>query len=205
MDLETIKKFEKDNNINISQRIYWTDTIYIELILYSNYVPENICKDYGDVTILLSPDVADKAAKDDFDTALLLLEGKNYDVFFPFYDKSYQIYRQFEWIDFLYCFLGYKEQIFLQKAHKSKRLCKYWEKILEKMSHSAVKTNDFINRSHCPDFSIFENISLQQKHLLRFARVRDCVRGMNKTRTTLCLFIWQMKIWDAEQHFVLNH
>ena len=91
MDLETIKKFEEDNNINISQRIYWTDTIYIELILYSNYVPENICKDYGDVTILLSPDVADKAAKDDFDTALLLLEGKNYDVFFPFYDKSYQI------------------------------------------------------------------------------------------------------------------
>lgn len=44
MDLETIKKFEKDNNLIFPKG-------YIKLILSSNNVPENICKDYGDVTI----------------------------------------------------------------------------------------------------------------------------------------------------------
>ncbi len=44
MDLETIKKFEKDNNLIFPKG-------YIKLILSSNNVLENICKDYGDVTI----------------------------------------------------------------------------------------------------------------------------------------------------------
>ena len=44
MDLETIKKFEKDNNLIFPKG-------YIKLILSCNNVPENICKDYGDVTI----------------------------------------------------------------------------------------------------------------------------------------------------------
>lgn len=154
----------------------------INILIKCGWTPADIMAAYihnqvDSSTLLLSPDVAAQAANDDFDTALLLLEGKNYDVFFPFYDKSYQIYCQFEWINFLYCFLGYNDKTFLQKTHKSKRLQKYCEKILEKRKYSAKITNDFINRSNCLDFSIFENISLTQKHLLRSAGAQRLLKG----------------------------
>lgn len=44
MDLETIKKFEEDNNLILPKG-------YAEMILSSNNLPEKFCKDYGDVTI----------------------------------------------------------------------------------------------------------------------------------------------------------
>lgn len=44
MELETIKKFEKDNNLILPKG-------YVEFILSSNNFPQNVCKDYGDVTI----------------------------------------------------------------------------------------------------------------------------------------------------------
>ncbi|HIT88719.1 MAG TPA: hypothetical protein IAB62_13840 [Candidatus Coprocola pullicola] len=168
--------------VNVRERCLGVSHIEsINILIKCGWTPADIMAAYihnrvDASTLLLSPDVAYKAANDDFDTALQLLEGKNYDVFFPFYDKSYQIYRQFEWIDFLYCFLGYNDNTFLQKAHKSKRLRKYCEKILEKLSHSAA-TNNFINRSNYPDFSIFENISLQQKHLMRSAGAQGLLKG----------------------------
>ncbi len=119
--------------------------------------------------LLLSPDVAAEAAKEDWNTALQLLEGKNYDIFFPFYHKGYQIIRQFEWIDFLYCFFRYNDETFLRKSHKSKRLCKYCSQILEKLSHSPANVGNFPKISDCPDFSIFQNMVLQQKHLMHSA------------------------------------
>ncbi|GFI11755.1 hypothetical protein IMSAGC007_04232 [Lachnospiraceae bacterium] len=119
--------------------------------------------------LLLSPDVAEEAAKEDWDTALQLLEGKNYDIFFPFYHKSYQMCRQFEWIDFIYCYMGYNDKTFLMKSHKSKRLCKYCGEILEKLARTSIGADNLPKINECPDFSVFQNIVLKQKRLMHSA------------------------------------
>lgn len=127
---------------------------------------------------LLSPDVAEEAAKADWDTALQLLEGKDYDIRFPFYHKGYQIIRQFEWIDFLYYFVGYKDETFLRKSHKSKRLQKYCDQVLENLSHNTpAKTDRSAKITDCPDFSVFQNIVLQQKHLMHSAAGQKLRKG----------------------------
>lgn len=125
----------------------------------------------------LSPDVAEEAAKEDWDTALQLLEGKYYDVLFPFLDKSYYIYHQFEWIDFLYCFVGYQEESFLRTKHKSKRLCKYCEQMLERLSVVPQITEIAQESNDCPDFSVFDDMVLQQKHLMRSAARQKLRKG----------------------------
>lgn len=127
--------------------------------------------------LVLSPDGAAEAAKEDWDTALQLLEGKDYDIFFPFYHKGYQIIRQFEWIDFLYCFVGYDDEAFLRKTHKSKRLQKFCGQILEKLSHTPTQTGTSPKASDCPDFSIFQNALLQQKHLMHSAAGQKLLNG----------------------------
>lgn len=127
--------------------------------------------------MLLSPDVAEEAAKEDWDTALQLLEGKNYDILFPFYDNGFQIIRQFDWINFLYCFLGYKDETFLRKSHKSKRLQKYCNQMLEKLSNIPAKADIPSEISDYPDFSIFQNVVLQQKHLMRSAAGQKLQKG----------------------------
>lgn len=127
--------------------------------------------------MLLSPDVAEEAAKEDWDTALQLLEGKDFDILFPFYHKGHQIIRQFEWINFLYCFVGYEDETFLRKSHKSKRLLKYCNQILEKLSNTPAKVDDFLKISNCPDFSVFQNILLQQKHLMHSAAGQKLRKG----------------------------
>lgn len=125
----------------------------------------------------LSPDVAAEAAKEDWDTALQLLEGKDYEQLFPFYHTSYQIYRHFEWIDFMYCFMEYADRTFVEKKHKSKRLCKYCEKVQEKLEQRPTETEGSNKTADYPDFAVFQNITLQQDHVIRSAGRQKLYKG----------------------------
>lgn len=155
------------------------------------YIHNRVCTS----RLLLSPDVAMEAAKEDWDTALQFLEGKNYDVFFPFYDKSYQIVRQLEWMDFLYCFVGYHDEAFLRKTHKSKRLCKYCEQILKKLSHTHIETGECKKINNCPDFSVFQNIIVQQKHLLHSAAGQKLKKGNSQN----AYYVMSFHLLDEQQ------
>ena len=125
----------------------------------------------------LSPDVAAAAAKEDWDTALQLLEGKGYTQLFPFYHTSFQIFRQFEWIDFLYCFMEYDNRAFLEKKHKSKLLCKHCEHVSGKLEQRAKETERPGKTADYPDFSLFRKRTLQQGHVVRSAAGQKLYKG----------------------------
>ncbi len=128
----------------------------------------------------LSPDVAAQAAKEDWEMALKLLEGKGYDELFPFYHDSFQIVRQFEWVNFMYYFMGYEDQTFLRKKHKSKRLCKHCEEVLYNLEHCTVKKEHPDKAAACPDFSVFQGVVLQQGHLMHSAAGQKLYKGNDR-------------------------
>lgn len=125
----------------------------------------------------LSPDVAAQAAKEDWSTALRLLESESYQQYFPYRDSTYYPSMQFAWIDFMYYFLEYEDQTFLKLNHKRKRLCKHCQTVLEKLEHPATNEKLNLKSTDCPDFSVFQNITLQQQHLLRSAAAQRLQKG----------------------------
>lgn len=131
----------------------------------------------------LSPDVVAHAAREDMDTARLLLNGDKYDQFFPSYGKGYNVYKHFEWIDFLYYFLEYEDRTFLTAKHKSKRLCAHCEHVREvidglaKPAAAAAQAAPTAPATDLPDFSVFCGAPLQQKHLLASAARQKLRKG----------------------------
>lgn len=127
--------------------------------------------------LLLSPDIARQAAREDPGAALRLLEGRDYDRIFPYYHKGVNIFRQFEWIDFTYLFMGESDLSFLKKSHKSKRLAKHCARVLEKLSSRPVCEETPQNPRDCPDFSVFQNITLGQSRLMHSAAGQKLLNG----------------------------
>lgn len=124
-------------------------------------------------TLALSPDVVAEAVREDMDTATLLMEKKGHDLF----TNGYDIYKNFEWIDFMYFFMEYQDRTFLTAQHKSKRLCKHCAEVLEKLERGAAKHEDVQVRTYLPDFSVFEGITLNQQHLMRSAAGQRLRKG----------------------------
>lgn len=91
------------------RKIGWTRTDIMAAYL------QNRC---GNSWLTLSSDAVTEAVWEDMDTALCLMEKKGYDLF----TNSYDIYKNFEWVDFMYFFLKYSDRDFLTTPHKSKRL-----------------------------------------------------------------------------------
>ena len=123
--------------------------------------------------LTLSPDAAAEAVREDMDTALLLLERKRTDLF----ENGYDIYSHFEWIDFMYLFMEYEDRTFLTTQHKSKRLCQYCRKILDKLEYGPAQQDNVPEWSGAPDFSIFEGITLTQRHLMASAAGQRLHKG----------------------------
>lgn len=123
--------------------------------------------------LTLSPDAVAEAAGEDMDTALFLLERKKTDLF----ANGYGMYRHFEWIDFVYLFMEYGNRSFLTAPHKSKRLCQHCQQVLDKLERGPAKPEDIPAWTDIPDFSIFEGITLTQRHLMASAAGQRLRKG----------------------------
>lgn len=123
--------------------------------------------------LTLLPDVVAGAVHEDMDTALCLLEGKGCGLF----ANGYNIYMHYEWIDFMYLFLEYDDRAFLTREHKSKRLNKHCQEVLERMEYVPVISKETSEEADCPDFSVFDGIILDQKHLMASAAGQRLRKG----------------------------
>lgn len=146
------------------KEIGWTPADIMAAYLYNRH---------SNSTLTLSPDVVAEAVREDMDTAVLLMEKKGYGLF----TNGYDMYKNFEWIDFMYFFMEYQDQPFLTAQHKSKRLCKHCAEVLEKLEHGAAKHEDMQAWTGMPDFSVFEGIMLNQQHLIRSAAGQHLRKG----------------------------
>ncbi len=127
----------------------------------------------GNSWLTLSPDAVAEAVREDMDMALRLMEKKGYDLF----TNSYDIYKNFEWIDFMYFFLEYPDRDFLNAPHESKRLCKHCQEVLEKLENGPAKPEEVPGWTDSPDFSVFEGITLTQRHLMASAAGQRLRKG----------------------------
>lgn len=125
--------------------------------------------------LVLSPDAVAEAVEADRDTALALMEGRDYDRYFS---RGYDPYQHFEWLDFMYLFMGYEDRTFLQTAHKRKRLCRHCQELLERLDRGADRREEESGgRRENLDFSIFEGAVLGQKHLMASAAGQRLRKG----------------------------
>lgn len=153
-------------SIRILKEIGWTSADIMTAYLFNRHDTS---------VITLSPDVVAEAAREDMDTAVLLMEKtkKSSDLF----THGCTMFMNFEWIDFMYFFVGYQDRTFLTTQHKSKRLCKHCAEVLEKLKHGAAKPEEVPAWTDVPDFSIFEGIMLNQRHLLGSAAGQRLRKG----------------------------
>lgn len=127
----------------------------------------------GSNKLTLSADAVAEAVREDMDTALILLERKGAELF----PHGYDMYKHFEWIDFMYLFMEYEDRTFLMTQHKSKRLCQYCRKILEKLEQGPTQPENVPEWTDVPDFSIFEGITLIQRHVMSSAAGQRLRKG----------------------------
>jgi len=151
-------------SVRILRKIGWTPADIMAAYL------QNRC---GNSWLTLSPDAVAEAVREDMDTALGLLEKKGYSLF----QNGYNIYQNFEWIDFMYFFMEYPDRAFLTAPHKSKRLCKHCQEVLEKLENGPAKPEEFTKPTGLFDFSVFEGIPLTQKHLMASAAGQRLRKG----------------------------
>lgn len=151
-------------SVRILRKIGWTSADIMAAYLW------NRCR-CDELT--LSPDAVAEAVQEDMDTALRLMEKKGYDLF----SNGYDIYKNFEWIEFMYFFIEYQDRTFLTTQHKSKRLCKYCLEVLKKLENGLAKPEKVSEWTQLPDFSIFEGITLTQKHLMKSAAGQHLRKG----------------------------
>lgn len=146
-------------SIRILKEIGWTSADIMAAYLYNRHDTS---------TLTLSPDVVAEAVREDMDTAMLLMEKSGYDM-----------YKNFEWIDFMYFFMEYQDCTFLNTQHKSKRLCKHCAEVLEKLEHGVVRQEqEAVHvQTKLPDFSVFEGITLNQRHLMGSAAGQRLRKG----------------------------
>jgi len=164
------------DSIRILRTIGWTPADIMAAYL------QNRCETS---TLALSPDVVADAVREDMDTALRLMEKEGYNLF----SNGYSIYRNFEWIDFMYFFFEYQDRTFLTKQHKSKRLCRHCQEVLKKLEDGPAKTEEMSGKADLtdqgklsgqaglPDFSVFEGIVLKQRHLMASAAGQHLRKG----------------------------
>lgn len=152
-------------SIHILKKIGWIPTDIMATYLRGRF---------GGHIFPLSPDVVAKAVQEDMDTAVHLMEREGHDDLFT---HGYSMYHQFWWIDFMYLFVKYEDRTFLTIQHKSKRLCKHCAEILEKLEQGAAKHEDVEVWTDLPDFSIFDGVTLIQKHLLASAAGQRLCKG----------------------------
>ncbi len=150
----------------------------VRILFAAGWTPADVMAAYlenrhGFNTLTLSPDAAAEAAKADMDTALRLLARKKTSLF----ENSYSMFQQFEWIDFMYLFLGYQDFTFLNTPHKSKRLCQYCQKVLDRLSQGPAKQTVSAAQADLPDFSVFEGATLTQRHTLSSAAGQRLRKG----------------------------
>lgn len=124
-------------------------------------------------TLTICPDAVAEAVEADRDTALALLEGREYDRLF---DRGYDAYRHFEWLDFMYLFMGFDDKAFLTTAHRRKRLCRHCQELLERLEHRAEPWEEKGEREDL-DFSIFSDALLKQKHVMASAAGQRLRKG----------------------------
>ncbi len=151
-------------SVRILRKIGWTPADIMAAYL------QNRC---GVSRLTLSPDAVADAAGEDMDTALRLMEKKGYDLF----QNGYNIYQNFEWIDFMYFFLEYPDRTFLKTPHKSKRLCRHCQEVLEKLENGPAKPEEVPEQTNLPDFSVFEGLTLTQRHLMASAAGQRLQKG----------------------------
>ncbi len=152
------------DSIHILKELGWTPADIMAAYLYNRH---------NTSTLALSPDVVAEAVREDMDTALLLMEKKGYALF----SNGYDIYKNFEWIDFMYFFMEYQNRAFLTTQHKSKRLCKHCTEVLEKLERGAAVHDTVQAQTDLPDFSIFDEITLNQRHLMGSAAGQRLRKG----------------------------
>lgn len=151
-------------SIHILKRIGWTPADIMAAYLYNRHDRSELA---------MSPDIVAEAVREDMDTAVLLMEKKGYNLF----KRGYSMYKHFEWIDFMYFFMEYRERAFLTTQHKSQRLCKHCADVLKKLEQGTAKHEDVQAWTGLPDFSVFEGITLNQRHLLASAASQRLHKG----------------------------
>ncbi len=77
----------------------------------------------------------------------------------------------------MYFFMEYQNRTFLSTQHKSKRLCKYCLEVLKKLENGPAKPEKAPEWTGLPDFSIFEGITLTQRHLMASAAGQHLRKG----------------------------
>ncbi len=110
------------------------------------------------------PDAVAEAVQEDMDTALRLMEKKGYDLF----SNGYDIYKNFEWIDFMYFYRISGSHVSDYTAQKQTPMQVLLGGI-EKLENGLAKPEKVSEWTQLPDFSIFEGITLTQKHLMKSA------------------------------------
>lgn len=155
-----------------------THTESVHILKSIGWTPADIMGAYldnrQDCSILtLSPDVVVDAVHEDMDTALCLLEGNDCNLF----PHGYNIYMHYEWIDFMYLFWEYDDRAFLTRVHKSKRLNKHCQEVLERLEYVPAISKETSEEADYPDFSIFDGIILNQKHLMASAAGQRLRKG----------------------------
>ena len=150
----------------------------IQILFTAGWTPADVMAAYlqnrhGFNTLTLSPDAAAEAANADMDTALRLLARKKTDLF----NNGYTMFQHFEWIDFMYFFLEYKDFTFLNTTHKSKRLCQHCQKVLARLLQGPSKPTVSPAWADVPDFAAFEGATLTQRHTLASAAGQRLRKG----------------------------
>ena len=123
--------------------------------------------------LVLSPDAVAEAVRDDMDTALRLLNREGPGLF----PGGYDMYKHYEWIDFLYFFMEYGDRTYLTLPHRGKRLREYCAKVLERLERGPAAWEAAKPWANIPDFSIFEGAPLVQRHLMASAAGQRLRKG----------------------------
>ncbi len=92
----------------------------------------------------LSPDCVITSVDDDHETAEKLMDNGNYKEYFSdTMHPSYYMAMAFHWIDYMYLYYGYKDNSFLEKKHKSKKIAAYCQSVCENCHNSDFEKNIF--------------------------------------------------------------
>jgi len=164
---EEFLKIPHTDSVRALRKIGWTPADIMAAYLDSR------C---GISRLTLSPDAVALAVREDMDTAISLMEKKGQSLF----SNGYSMYRHFEWIDFMYFFMEYPDRTFLTVQHKSKRVCKHCEEVLKKLENGPAKpekTEEMQKKDGLPDFSVFEGVTLKQRHLMTSAAGQRLQKG----------------------------
>lgn len=154
-------------SIDVLKEIGWTSIDIMAAYVNNHYLNSTFLLSF-------SPDAVAKAAREDMDAAVRLMEKEGHDSLFTY---GYTMHMQFGWIDFMYLFMKYEDCTFLTTQHKSKRLCKHCTEVLEKLEQGAAKHEEVEVWTDLLDFSVFEGVILTQRHLLASAAGQRLRKG----------------------------